>query len=194
MLFRERLHLQTGGSVLLRLMLVLTAIFFTVVISLMQPDVALAKDTDCLKKRGDVQIKACTRIIKSKRYLGKRVNNKQLSAFRLIRGIAYKNKGQFDKAFADYDKAIQLNPKSAAAYNNRGIVYYIKDQFDKAIADFDKAIKLNPKLADAYFNRGNAYRYKDQHDRAIADYRKVLEIDPPHSLARQNLKGLGAKP
>jgi tetratricopeptide (TPR) repeat protein len=36
------------------------------------------------------------------------------------RGIAYKVKGGYDRAIADYDMAVILVPKFALAYNNRG--------------------------------------------------------------------------
>ncbi len=49
-------------------------------------------------------------------------------------------KANYDKAIADYDKAIALNPKYADFYNNRGIAYNKKNEYDSAIADFDKAI------------------------------------------------------
>ena len=49
------------------------------------------------------------------------------------RGIAYDEKGEFDKAIEDYKKAIELNPEYADAYNNRGLAYYGKDESDRAI-------------------------------------------------------------
>ncbi len=57
-----------------------------------------------------------------------------------------KNKGEYDRAIADYDKAIALKPKYADFYNNRGIAYDKKGEYDRAIADYDKAIALNPKM------------------------------------------------
>ena len=62
------------------------------------------------------------------------------------------------KAIADYDKAIELNPEYAGAYYNRGIAKRQLKQYKEAIADYDKAIKLNPKDANVYYNRGFAYR------------------------------------
>ena len=44
-------------------------------------------------------------------------------------------KGQYDKAIADYTKAIHLDPRCAAAYFGRGSVYGYKGEYDKAIAD-----------------------------------------------------------
>ena len=38
----------------------------------------------------------------------------------MIAGIAYGDKGDYDRAIADYDQAIQLKPDFVDAYNNRG--------------------------------------------------------------------------
>jgi Tfp pilus assembly protein PilF len=68
------------------------------------------------------------------------------------RGIAYGEKGQYDQAIADFNKAIEINPRYDKAYNNRGIVYRLKGQYDQAISDFNKAIEINPMDAQAYNN------------------------------------------
>ncbi len=48
-----------------------------------------------------------------------------------------------------FNKAIEINPKFAEAYNNRGLAYYIKGQHDKAISDCTKAKEIE------IINRGN---------------------------------------
>ena len=52
------------------------------------------------------------------------------------------DKGEYNKAIADYNKAIELNPKDADAYNNRAIAYYHKGNIEKACADARKACNL----------------------------------------------------
>ena len=56
-------------------------------------------------------------------------------------------KGDYDKAIANYNEAIRLDPKLARAFNNRGFAYYGKREYDKAIADCSEAIRLDPKIA-----------------------------------------------
>jgi tetratricopeptide (TPR) repeat protein len=68
------------------------------------------------------------------------------------RGIAYGEKGQYDQAISEFDKAIQINPNYDKAYNNRGIVYRLRGQYDQAISDFNKAIQINSLEAEGYNN------------------------------------------
>ena len=146
---------------------------------------------DCIQTRNlDKQIRGCTQIIK----WGKRETQINRTVAYLNRGNAYDKKGLYDRAIANYDKAIKLNPKHANAYNNRGRAYGEKGLHDRAIADYDKAIKLNPKHAKAYNNRGITYEVKGDKERAIADYRKALQIQPLYTYAKDALKRLGVTP
>ena len=79
-----------------------------------------AGDADaCAKGSGDEKIAACTRSINSGFWKGP-----NLAWAYTNRGIAYRAKGQPDRAIADYDQAIRLNPNFAMAFYNRGIAYY----------------------------------------------------------------------
>ena len=70
------------------------------------------------------------------------------------RGLAWRRSGNLDRAIADFDQAIRLNPKDVAAYNNRAMALADRRDFDRAAADYDQALKLDPKYALAYLNRG----------------------------------------
>src|SRR6266496_5648455 len=100
--------------------------------------------------------------------------------------------GDLDGAIADYDRAIQLDPKDAAIYNNRGLAKQEKGDLDAAIVDFNLAIQLNPKDAVACSNRGNAKRDKGDLDGAILDYNRAIRFDPKYAYAYYN-RGLAKK-
>jgi len=94
------------------------------------------------------------------------------------RGEAYYEKGQYDQAFSELTRAIEIDPGFAPAYIIRGMAYNDKNEFDLAIADFTKVIEIKPTAAHAYDARGMAYGNKGEYDLAIADYSKAIEIDP----------------
>ena len=98
------------------------------------------------------------------------------------RGEAYRAKAQYERAIADFDEAIHLDPKLAAAFYNRGLANASKDQYDRAIADFDEAIRLDPKFVFAFNGRGDVYTLKAQYDRAIADFDQAIRLDPKYAF------------
>ena len=53
------------------------------------------------------------------------------------RGNVYLSLKDYDRAIADYNRAIELSPQSALAFNNRGTAYRNKGRYDSAIQDYD---------------------------------------------------------
>jgi tetratricopeptide (TPR) repeat protein len=126
----------------------------------------------------DVIISGCSAVIQagqdSPRRLATAFNN---------RGVAYKFKGEHDRALEDYDQAILLNPSFANAYNNRGVIYRLKGEYDRAIADYDQAIWLDSNVPATFYNRAIAYSEKQDYDRALVDFDSVLRFNSKNSLA-----------
>jgi tetratricopeptide (TPR) repeat protein len=83
------------------------------------------------------------------------------------RGEAHGNRGEYDKAIAQFTGAIRLDPALASAHYYRGATYLRTGEHDKAIADFTQAIRLDPKYALAYCGRGEAYWCKGESDASI---------------------------
>jgi tetratricopeptide (TPR) repeat protein len=136
--------------------------FFVVV----GPALAAQRDgSDCTADDPDRRIADCTRILQDRA----ETTGNRVGAY-INRAIAYKAKGDLDRAIADYTEAIRLDTKYAVAYYNRAIAYKAKGNLDRAIADYNQAIRLNPNDALAYDYRGYAYQAQGDLDRAIADY------------------------
>jgi tetratricopeptide (TPR) repeat protein len=68
------------------------------------------------------------------------------------RGSAHYEKAEFDRAIADFTKAIELNPKLALAYSNLGWTYEAIGDEQEAIAHYRKALDFEPSLEAARDN------------------------------------------
>ena len=61
------------------------------------------------------------------------------------RGVAFRIRGGLQRALADLNRAIELDPSLAPIYANRGLVYMYLGESDPALADFNRALELDPK-------------------------------------------------
>jgi tetratricopeptide (TPR) repeat protein len=82
-------------------------------------------------------IRACTILLES------RTGAKAWMHFN--RGLAFKISGRLEEAERDYSKAIEIEPRYAAAYTNRGNVRLLRNDTEGALEDYRKALRLDPK-------------------------------------------------
>jgi tetratricopeptide (TPR) repeat protein len=69
------------------------------------------------------------------------------------RGFAWISKKQYDKAIAEFNDAIRLEPGISDAYVHRGFAWSSIREYGKAIADYNRAIELDPQSAAAHNDR-----------------------------------------
>jgi tetratricopeptide (TPR) repeat protein len=82
-------------------------------------------------------------------------------------------------AKADFSRAVEKNPKNAAAFDMLGLTEGSMGDWTQAIADFEQETALDPRqrfrLSDAYCNRGSRYP-SEKYDLAISDLNRAIEI------------------
>jgi Tfp pilus assembly protein PilF len=78
-------------------------------------------------------------------------------------GIDVAQKGLWKEALYRWEKAVELDPQYAAAYNNLAIAYEHEGMFEKARKAYDKALELDPKNVSI---RQNYEFFKEINDRA----------------------------
>ena len=109
-------------------------------------------------------------------------------------GVAYGQKGEFEKALDCYEKALSLDDTDAMIYYNKGLFHLSRfmqaksrPDYPRALECFKKAIELDPGLAAAYNGLGVGYRVAGQTDAAITVWEKTLELNPDFDLPIYNL-------
>ena len=84
-------------------------------------------------------------------------------------GINVAQRGLWREAIYRWEKAVELDPKYAEAYNDLAIAYEHEGQLDKARGAYDKALALQPNNAQI---RQNYDLFKEINDRAAGDKEK----------------------
>jgi len=102
-------------------------------------------------------------------------------------GMALISKGQVDQAIAQYQKALEIQPRSALFHFNLGVAFAQKGQVDKAIEQYQKAVDLQPDYLQARNNLGDALLRTGRTDEAIAQFQEALKIWPNSTILRNNL-------
>ena len=108
-----------------------------------------------------------------------RLDPKKVDGYQL-RANVFLNQGQMDKAIADYDQLVLLQPNSNN-YRLRGEAYLKKQDWDKAIADANEAIRIAPNYDDAIALRGNAWSSKGEYDKALEDFNHLMDTNPNYA-------------
>jgi protein O-GlcNAc transferase len=67
-------------------------------------------------------------------------------------GTAFQEQGELDEAIACYEKALQLEPEYAQAYNNMGTALEDQGRSDEAISCYQQALEIKPDYGAAHFN------------------------------------------
>ena len=114
-------------------------------------------------------------------------------------GLAYGNKGEYDKAIEYYEKALAIqlevhgaeHPDIGTNYNNIGLAYGNKGEYDKAIEYYEKAFAIrlktlgmeHPAIGQSYKNIAKSYNSletaclnKGEYDKALGYHEKSLAI------------------
>lgn len=128
-----------------------------------------------------LRIEACTRLIEQ----SEEGDVNPSWAF-TNRALAYEQTGRLDRALADHNTALLLDPDFALGYNNRGILHARMGNLDAAIADHARAVEIDPGYVDAWYNLGATFGDAGELEEAARAYDAALERDPDNLDALTN--------
>lgn len=106
------------------------------------------------------------------------------------KGLELANKGQYDQAIIELQKALELNINDAQAKSVLGTIYAYKNMDTEAIKTLKEALKLNPKLAIAHYTLGMIYEKKSLFKEAINEWTQFMELTSNEDLRKLAQKHL----
>jgi tetratricopeptide (TPR) repeat protein len=104
------------------------------------------------------------------------------------RGNAYNDKGDYNRAILDFNKAIDMSPNSAIFYYNRAEAFRKKDDFGNAITDYSTYLRMMPEDGDGYFYRGYCYSKIGNNTQALSDFRMARIYSPTSQRDKNTLE------
>lgn len=93
-----------------------------------------------------------------------------------MRGVAYAQLGQYQRAISDYDEAIRIDPRHPMVLNDRADAYLRIGKPAQGMPDADQALTIDPQ--DPLFNttRGEIAQALGDRERAIHDHETALAL------------------
>lgn len=113
-------------------------------------------------------------------------NNQCGEAWHLL-GVLAHDKGYPSQAFKYLKKAILIDPRQPAHYNNLGYVLNSMGRYVQAETCLRKALDLAPDFHDARCNLGLSLYHQNHLARAARCFEEILRADPNHDAALANL-------
>jgi adenylate cyclase len=93
-------------------------------------------------------------------------------------------KREYDKAIAEGEQAVALNPSGAAVHYYYALILNYACRPEEAIPLLQKAIRLNPFGSPFYFQHlGHALLFTRRFEEAVSAYKKALQRSPDYLYA-----------
>jgi tetratricopeptide (TPR) repeat protein len=110
-----------------------------------------------------------------------------------VLGLTYKDRGEHEKAIAEFKRALKADPKFYFAQNNLADLYVRLGRDDEAHRTFKQILKENPDFASAKYSLANFYFKRGDFSRAEQLYRDIPKRSPNYSNAQFTLGSIYIK-
>jgi tetratricopeptide (TPR) repeat protein len=110
------------------------------------------------------------------------------------RGHGYMDEKKYDRALADFNKAISLKPELAPTLKPNFVIIYIErasnamssGQYQAGIEDLSRALQMDPQNVRALGDLGDAYNTTHQYDKAVTVLTQDIQTHPNYPFAYTN--------
>jgi tetratricopeptide (TPR) repeat protein len=106
-------------------------------------------------------------------------------------GIDFFGDGKLDEAIAEYNRALELDPKFADALHGLAQAYYARQDFDRVIEAAERILALDPEDILAWTSISRAYQRKGMVPQAEEAGNKARILGWKQQLREQKEKGGG---
>lgn len=113
--------------------------------------------------------------------------DQKLAPVHVTCGLVNGGKGQHNQAVADFQRALQIDPRSYDALQGLALAYNRLNKLELAESTYKKAIQLRPDLWTCYNQLGFFYLSHGRYRDAAVQFQKVIDMAPDSSWGYNNL-------
>lgn len=93
-------------------------------------------------------------------------------------GVIYQQKGNYEDALIEYQKAEKLNPKNLNTKLNMGTLYQAQKKYDEAITLYDKVLFTDAGNVQARKYKAQCLKALGKNEEAMIEFKRVLAFSP----------------
>ncbi|MEL7472610.1 MAG: tetratricopeptide repeat protein [Planctomycetota bacterium] len=105
----------------------------------------------------------------------------------VLRAEAHAAAGELDRALAEFERAIAINPELTVAYLGAGEIYRERGDYPAAEGLFREATRRTPRSYDAHYNLALTLQFMERLTEAVRSYLRALSINPDAFDANLNI-------
>lgn len=105
----------------------------------------------------------------------------------VLRAQSLEAAGNYDQALAEFERAIQTNPRMTVAYLGAGDIYRDKGDYNTAEQRYSAAARIEPRNFDAQYFHGLTLQLLNRLEDSVRAYLRALAIKPEDFNANLNL-------
>ncbi|MFN0168163.1 MAG: protein kinase domain-containing protein, partial [Bryobacteraceae bacterium] len=109
--------------------------------------------------------------------------NPDLALVRLVSGMLNQYSGLYERAQADLQRALDIEPANGDVWRRLGQIYKDNNHFKEALAAFQKAIEVQPDYFKNYQDLCSLHSDQANYEEAIRQCQKMVELAPDLSDA-----------
>ena len=94
------------------------------------------------------------------------------------KGVDLQQRGLFDHAIEEYDRALRLDPDNINIMLNLGAACLQKGLSDRSVKLLKKVIEKEPENSMALYNIGKAHVYREEYDTALVHFNRAATLLP----------------
>ncbi len=120
------------------------------------------------------------------RAAGLELNESSRYVLNVNRGLLRMRQKRFTEAAAEFERAVQVQPRYYQAHLNLAQARAAQERTDEAVRHLDEAIRLRPSLASLYAERAALREKLGRLNEALDDLNRAVEVTPPPGEAKDH--------